>query len=191
MANVSRVSGFRAVKYNGAASTNLRLTTYPILAADATAVFVGDCVKLAGTADANGVRAVTKAAVGDPIVGVVCEFLPDYTNLNNVSRPASTLRYVQVWDDPNEVFAVQTSGTFAIADVGLNANFADAGGSTATGLSGQTLDGSTKATTATLTFKTLDFYQIAGNEPGNANAQILVRVNNHQLAAGTGTLGVA
>jgi len=190
MANVSRVNGFRAVKYNGAATTNLRVTTYAILAADATAVFVGDAVKLSGAADANGVRAVTKAVAGDAIVGIVCEYLPDYANLNVTYRVGSTLRYVQVWDDPNEVFAVQTSGTFALADVGLNANLVDAGGSTVTGMSGETLDGSTKATTATLTFKTLDFYQISGNEPGNANAQILVRINNHQLAGGTGTLGV-
>lgn len=192
MANVSRVNGFRPVAYAGAASTNLQLTQYYIPASDGTAIAVGDCVKIAGTADAFGVRGITKASVGDAICGVVCEFLPDITNLNAVPyRLASTARYVQICDDPNVLLEVQVSGTVATTDVGLNANFADAGITTSTGASGETLDGTTKATTATLVFKILNFIQRPDNDPTQTPIRVMVSINNHQLRAGTGTVGVA
>lgn len=192
MANVSRVNGFRPVKYMNGAAWNGQATRYAVPASDGTALFHGDLVKIAGTADANGVRGVTKASVGDAVIGAVVGFSVDPTNLNTPQyRTASTLRYVMVCDDPNVIYECQQSGTVAAADVGLNANHADAGGSTTTGLSGETLDGSTKATTATLTLKILDFVQRDDNEVGNASAKLLVKINNHQLAAGTGTVGIS
>lgn len=192
MANVSRVNGFVPVRNLNGAPANLALTTYYVPASDATALYVGDCVKIAGTADANGRRGVTKAAVGDAICGTVVEVYPNFANLNTPQyRAASVAQYVWVADDPNTIFEVQISGTIATTDVGLNANFADAGGNTQTGISGETLDGTTKATTATLTFKILDFDVTPDNDPTLANAKVYVKINNHQLASGTGTLGVA
>lgn len=190
MANVSRINGFVPVRNLNGAPANLALTTYFVPASDATALYVGDCVKLSGASDVNGVPAVTKAAIGDAIVGTVVEVYPDLANLNTPQfRPASAARYIWVADDPNTIYQAQISGTVDVADVGLNANFADAGGSAFTGLSGQTLNGATKATTATLTFKILKFVQSPENEPG-AFAKVYVKINNHQLASGTGTLGV-
>jgi hypothetical protein len=197
MANVSRISGFRPVRNLGGAAWNGQLTRYFVPAADGTAIFNGDAVKIAGTASAAGVRGVTKAAVGDAIVGHVLGFSVNPLNLNTPQyRPASANivdggMYVYVCDDPNTYYEVQVSGTIANTDVGLNANFVDAGGSTTTGLSGESLDGSTKATTATLTYKILDFALEVDNDVTSANAKILVKINNHQLSTGTGTLGIA
>lgn len=197
MANVSRVNGFRPVQNMNGSAWNGTLTRYFIPTADGTAVFEGDAVKIAGTASALGVRGVTKASVGDAIVGHVVGFSVNPLNLNTPQyRPASANiidggMYVYVCDDPNTIFAVQVSGTIANTDVGLNANFADAGGSTTTGQSGETLDGTTKAVTATLTYKIMDFVQAVDNDVTSSGAKVLVKINNHQLATGTGTLGIA
>lgn len=192
MANVSRVNGFQPVKHLNGSQWNGQVTRYYVPATDATAIFQGDLVKIAGTADANGVRGVTKASVGDAVVGAVVGFDVNPLNLNTPQyRAASVATYVYVADAPDTVFEAQVSGAFAATDVGLNANHADAGGSTSTGNSGETVDGSTKATTATLTLKIYDYVQRVDNDATSTNGKLLVSINNHQLASGTGTLGVA
>lgn len=197
MANVSRVNGFRPVQTMNGAPWSGTLNKYFIPTADGTAVFEGDAVKIAGTASALGVRGVTKASVGDAIVGHVVGFSVNPLNLNTPQYRVANANivdggmYVYVCDDPNTIFAVQVSGTVANTDVGLNANFADAGGSTTTGQSGETLDGTTKAVTATLTYKIMDFVQAVDNDVTSSGAKVLVKINNHQLATGTGTLGIA
>lgn len=197
MANVSRVNGFRPVQNLNGAPWSGTINKYFIPTADGTAVFEGDAVKISGTASALGVRGVTKASVGDAIVGHVVGFSVNPLNLNTPQYRLANANivdggeYVYVSDDPNTVYAVQVSGTVANTDVGLNANFADAGGSTTTGQSGETLDGSTKAVTATLTYKIMNFVQAVDNDVTSSGAKVLVKINNHQLAAGTGTLGIA
>lgn len=197
MANVSRVNGFRLYKnVDGAA-----LTEYFIPSTDGTAVFVGDLVKLEGTGDTvaagglgKGVRSVIQAAAGNAVVGVVVGFKVDPLNLNTPQyRAANTGRYVLVADDPEALFEVQedaVGGALAVADVGLNADFIVGAGSTATGASGMQLDTDTKLASATLPLKIMEFSQRQDNEPGQANAKVIVKLNNHQLAAGTGTAGV-
>lgn len=184
MANISRISGFQPVRTGLGASWNGQLTQYYVDAATTGAIAVGDLVKLTGNADTNGVRGVQKAAVGDAVIGAVVnvDFNPE--NLNSPQyRPAGTTRYVYVADDPNTVYEAQISGTVTGGLVGQNANHADAGVSTVTGWSGETVDASTAAGTATLTLKILDFSRSVENEVG-ANAKVLVKINNHQLANG-------
>ena len=95
-----------------------------------------------------------------------------------------------VADSPDLVYEVETSnGTPATADVGLNVNHAVGTPSATTATSGATIDMGTKNTTATLTFKILGFVPRPDNEIG-ASAKMLVKINNHQLAASTGTAGV-
>lgn len=199
MANTSRVNGFRPIKYLNGAAYNGQFTLYFIPSTDGTATFVGDLVKLETTGDtaaaggnALGVRTVIQAAAGDAGVGVVVGFKVDPTNLNTPQyRAASTGRYVMVADDPNLLFEVQTSnGTLAVADVGLNASIAVAAGSTTTGASGMTLDVGTKATTATLTLKVMEFTQRPDNDNTVASSKAVVKINNHQLGSSTGTAGV-
>lgn len=191
MANVDRVNGFAPVKHLTGAPYNGARTAYSVLAGDSTALFVGDLVKLAGSADTNGLRSVAQAAAGDPVVGVVVGFDVDPTNLNTPQyRAASTARVVYVADDPSIIFEAQADDALAAADHGLNVNFVVGAGSTLTGASGMEVDSSTKATTAALPLKFIGWSNKQGNETNAANNKVLVKINNHQLGSHTGTAGV-
>lgn len=197
MANVNRVDGFGPVKYNNGAPWNGACHMYYIPASDATAVFVGDLVKLGGTNDANGVRGVIQAAAGNAVIGAVVGFLVDYSNINAAPyRVASTARYALVVDDPNVLFEAQEDGVtdpLEMADSGLNVNFVVGSGNTTSGVSGMQIDSDTEAVTATLPLKLIQPVARSGNElvaAGQAYTRWLVKINNHQLAASTGTAGV-
>lgn len=186
MANKNAPNGFRAVKHLNGSPYNGQVNQYFVAASDNAAIFVGDLVKLAATEDGNGVQGVTVCtAAADLPVGVVVGFRPDPTNLTLKYRPASTARYILVVDAPDVVFEAQDSGTTASADVGLNVqpSFATAG-NTATGVSGQQLDGATKATTAGHMFKISRIVQRPDVELG-ANGRFEVMFNRHQLAFAT------
>lgn len=194
MANLDRVNGARPVKHRNGSPYNGQVTQYYIPSSDSTAVFVGDFVKLAGGASTDGYSTVAQAAAGDPVIGVVVGFRADPADLNTpVYRRASTARYALVADSPDLIYEIQcddVGSTVAAADVGLNANFVVAAGSTSTGASGMELDSSTKATTATLPLKILSVVDRVDNELGVANQKVLVSINNHQFGSHTGTAGV-
>lgn len=197
MANTLRVNGFKPVKYMNGAPYNGQCTMYYTDAATGGNIFVGDLVKLAGTADANGVRGVAAAAASDACVGVVVGIVPSMTNLDTPQyRVASTARYVLVADDPAIIFEAQEDGDtdpLELVDAGLNVNFIVAAGSTTTGASGMQIDSNTEGTSATLPLKLIAPAQRPDNElvaAGQANTRWLVKINNHQLAASTGTAGV-
>lgn len=199
MSNVSRVNGFRPVKYLNGAAWNGQSTLYFVPSGDATALFVGDLVKAETTGDpaasggkVMGIRSCVQAAAGDAVLGAIVGFVIDPTNLNTPQyRAASTGRYLWVTDDPNILYEVQTSnGTAVLGNVGLNAAIAVAAGSTTTGTSGMTLDVGTVATTATLACKILEFSQRVDNDNTAASAKLIVKLNNNQNNSGTGTAGV-
>jgi len=170
---------------------------YYVPASDGTAIFVGDLVKLAGTVDGNGIRAVAQAAATQACVGVVVGIVPSMTNLDTPQyRAASTEGYVLVADDPAIVFEAQEDGDtdpLEMADAGLNVNVVVGSGSTTTGASGMQIDSNTENTTATLPLKLLQPVQRPDNElvsAGQAYTRWLVTINNHQLGSSTGTAGV-
>lgn len=195
MANVSRPNGFKPVKHQNGSPFNGQANLYVSLAADGTAVYIGDAVKLSGTADSayGNAPSVALAAAGDAIVGIVVGFLPNPLDLNvtGISRAASTLRYLWVADATDLVFEVETSnGTPGIVDIGQNINHAVGTPSATMGRSGATVDMGTKNTTATLTFKLRGFVPRDDNDPTAAAAKVWVTINNHQLGASTGSAGV-
>lgn len=195
MANTSRIAGFRPVKHVTGAPYNGQVNAYTIVAADGTAVYVGDPVKLSGTADSGygDKPSVVLAAAGDAIIGVVVGFLPNYSDLNitGQARAASTLRTALVADQPDLIFEVETSnGTLTIVDIGLNINHAVGTPVAAVARSGATVDAGTKATTAALTFKLVGFVPRDDNDPTAASSKVLVKANNHTFASGTGAVGV-
>jgi hypothetical protein len=189
MANDNSPRGLRPVRHRNGAPYNGAVTRYYVPASDSTALYLGDPVIIAGSADADGVASVTRAtaAGGAYILGVVVGVEPASRD-STTYRPASTAAYVFVADDPDLVFEIQedaVGGALAAADVGLNADLVAGSGSTATGYSGFQLDTSTKATTNTLQLRILGFVQRANNEIG-ANAKVLVGINLHQSRNTTG-----
>jgi hypothetical protein len=185
MANTSRINGLRPVFHMGGGE--LKTRKYFIPSTDGTAVYPGDVVKLAGSADTDGTApTIQLASAADSVVGVVAFFEPNRDNLNITGqyRAASTDRYAYVWDDPMIVFVGETSnGTAAAVDVGLNINHATGTPNTATARSGAYLDVGSKAATSTLTFQILAFASNVDNEVA-ASARLYVKINKHQLAPG-------
>lgn len=209
MANISKIRGFIPVKHTNGSPYNGQANIYFVPASDGTALFVGDPVKLLADANAQGVQQVTKATAGAAVLGVVVGIIN--TKLDPIAggmtggsisidtpvyRPASTGQYVLVCDSPDVVYEVEASTganaaySFAVADVGLNADLTTVAGSTTTGTSGASLNMAGAATTATLQWKILGVVQRPDNEITGQYTKVLVKINNAQMGAGTGTAGV-
>lgn len=202
MANVNKVNGFRPVGSLTGAPYNGSVTRYVVAAADTTALFVGDLVSLdgsTGTGDYLGVRGVTQGvtATNAALVGAIVGFDISVTNLDTPQyRAASTQRGVWVADDPNAYFVAQEDGDtdpLEMTDAGLNVQFIVAAGSTITGASGMQIDSTTHTTVSTTPLKLVGPLLVTDNEltsAGQAYTRWVVKINNHQLASGTGTAGV-
>jgi hypothetical protein len=186
MANANTPFGLKPVRNAGNGPMSGGLETFFVPATDATALYVGDPVVKAGSADANGVATVTRAATTGAITGVVCGFVPDGTATMPKFRAASTAGYVLVETDPHQLYEIQEAAGIAAVDVGLNANLASGSGSATTAQSGFLLDAATKATTATLQLKIMGIAQRPNNALGAYN-KLLVKINNStEVAASAG-----
>jgi len=186
MANANTPFGLRAVQHRNGAPYDGAARTYAVPASDGTALFIGDLVKLAGTAQTIKGRVypdVIRAATGDVFTGVVVGVIPD-TQDSLRYRAASTQRLLLVADDPELLFEIQeTSGGTPLTanDSGLNANVTVAAGSTVTGFSGTELNNATEATTNTLDLHIVSPVNREDNAIG-ANCKWLVTINRHQFA---------
>ena len=90
-------------------------------------------------------------------------------------------------DDPDAVFLVDADATFARADLFQNYSLTAVSGNTKTGNSEQQLDVSESGTNATFIVQAIDISQDPDNsDTSSANANILVRINNHFYRSGTG-----
>ncbi len=185
MANTDAPFGLRPARSAHGQSYNGRINKYYVDSGYGTALFVGDPVKLSGSADADGVPGVQQGAAGDALCGVIVGIEPDYGgDLGRLYLPASTGGYVYVMDDPAAEFEIQEDsdgGALAATNVGQNANIIVGSGNTSTGRSGVELDSSTAATTATLPLQILGLSKRVDNEIGD-NANWRVKINKHQFA---------
>lgn len=186
MANADNARGLSPVRHITGAPYNGAADIYSTATGDGTAIYVGDPVKLSGTSSViNGVTCadVAQAATGDVILGVVVGVLPD-TSASLTYRAASTARRLLVATDPALLYEIQevSGGTpLTAADIGLNANFVVAAGSTITGMSGVELNNVGEATTNTLDLQIVGLQPRADNAVGE-HAKWLVRINRHQFA---------
>lgn len=200
--------GLKPVRYKDGSPWNGAANLYYIPASDATAVYLYDAVKSAGSGDASttGVPTVTRAAAGDTIRGVVVGFCPTTpghltSSLQPPStegpqyRPASTAMYVWVVDDPNVVFEVEEDGdtsSLQVANIGNNVDLVAGAGSTTTGLSGMAIDSSSAGTiSAQLRILRLAYRADGGNEASSTGAAgntaiWEVMINEHELSGTTG-----
>lgn len=186
MANADTPFGLRPVRHRNGAPYNGAGRVYSVAAGNATAIFVGDLVTLAGTSQTiDGVvySDVVQSATGDVFQGVVIGVLPT-TQDSLKYRAASTQRLLLVADDPDLLFEIQevSGGTPLTAnDIGLNANVVVGTGSTVTGFSAMELNNATEATTNTLDVMIVGFVNRADNEIGE-HAKWLVSINRHRFA---------
>lgn len=170
MANTNDPRGFILVKSDG---KQVRTRTYAKTASQV--LYEGDPIERvsAGTVD-------LAAAGSTTWVGICAAFSP---------ASATT---VELYDDPDAEFLVQTDGTtaYAVADNGLNADIAAGTPDTTLNRSGVIVDMATKATTATLPVKILGLAAgINGGENG-AGTNALIRVKLNQCERGAGVTGV-
>ena len=202
MSNVDTPFGLRPVRHLNGAPWNGQTTRCYLPSTDSTAMFIGDPVDLAGSADSAGVcPTVVKATAGDgnAIFGVITAFDPDPDDLTLVYRKASTARYCHVCIDPDVIFEIQACSNSVLANtsVGLNAVLIYThSGSTITGLSGAEMDsGASDAPAADASNQLLIMGLVdrADNDISAVNAKWEVLINLHRLRAtgdGDGALGV-
>lgn len=196
MANANAPRGLIPYQYIWGAPYSGSFNVYYVPASYATAIYVGDPVKVVSASDDNyGTPAVNLAASGDTVLGVMVgivnggdmgAMLP-VTRDQSLYHPASTAQYIAVADDPNLLFYIQddasSQATAPNLWPGKNANLAaGSGGSTITGYSSYQLAASTVATTNTLDLKIVRGLQQVDNVIGtaantNMNAKWLVKLN--------------
>jgi len=76
--------------------------------------------------------------------------------------------------------------SFTRADVFKNYSITTATGNTLTGISEVQLDTSVSGTDTTFAVQAIDISQDPDNDTAGANANVLVRINNHFFRSGTG-----
>jgi len=202
MANVNKPAGFIPVQYLNGAPWNGQARLYSIDKDYTTALAIGDPVKSSGTSDANGVQGIVLGSTTGGLRGVIVGLgtaeglIANPSNLDITYRPGvATTKdwFAMVVDDPQVLFELQeeSNGTqLTAAEIGLNT--ISKSGTHNGFVSGWMLPsttGATAATTATLQLKLMGLVRRHNNAFG-AYAKHLVQINVHELAHGTGSLGV-
>lgn len=202
MANTSRIKGFTIVGAAHGSPASSRVAMYYVATA-ADEILVGDIVKLAATADADGIPGADLCGATDVPIGVVVgivnsKLLPNgklSTGAITLDSPASQqiaasgTGYLLVNVDPDIILEVEAgNGTPAIVDIGLNVSHANGTRTSSTVVSPAYIDMGTEATTSTLNFNLRAFKQAPDNEVG-ASAKMIVGFNVHQFKS-VGTTGI-
>ena len=179
MANIDAAFGAKPLRH--LTGGVIRANEWKIIKEYNTNVFTGDFVQLASTGYVQ-VGAATNRLLG---VFAGCKYLA--SNGEVVFKrywPTGTATLsdgdvtAYVYDDPNIVFAIQSSGSTVFADLGELGDHVAGAGSTSTGQSGFEINGSTGTGTAGL--RVLGLY----NEPKNAygtNVVLAVTIYEHEL----------
>lgn len=211
MANPNTPAGLVPIQRLGAADYRESLTPYYVAGGNSNALYVGDpVIKVAASADVNGINGVTLASAGtsNKITGVICGFLgagaavlgqpanPSFFALSGTPgpayKPASATAdyYVLVCDDPNIEYAIQSNdsgGAPAATVVGKNANLASGAGSPYTGYSGWQLAANQIGTSANNQLNIVGFLPEVDNVVGATHAKLVVRLNQStETQAATG-----
>ena len=190
MANVSEKFGLRPYrKLDGTPLVGAQ-NRYTIASGYATAIYQGDLVEplTSGNIQKHG------ANTSDAVVGVFngCFYTdpttqkPTFKNFYPGSIAASDITAFVI-DDPDAVFLIDADEAFTRADLFRNYSVTNTTGVTATGISKAQLDVSVSGTATTFAIQAIDICQDPDNsDTANANANVLVRINNHFYRSGTG-----
>ena len=163
---------------------------YTIASGYATAIFQGDMVIPVTGGNVERYPGNTSTAVVGVFNGVFytdpTTQKPTFKNYYPGGVAASDITAFVV-DDPDAVFLVDADATFARADLFQNYSLTAVSGNTKTGNSLQQLDVGASGTNATFIVQAIDISQDPDNsDTSSANANILVRINNHFYRSGTG-----
>lgn len=196
----ARPFGLQPLRAVGGYTFNFQVAKYYIPSSDGSVYSIGDAVKSAANADANGVPAVQKAAGTDTVRGVVIGVENPGVNLPSVqgvlldttitSIPATKVKgyYVFVTDDPGYIYAIQddgiTSGSLVAANANKNFSLTVANPSNAVQDSATVMLSTSLATTQALAWKAMGLEQIPNNAFG-LFAIWLCKANQHELQGNT------
>lgn len=188
MATTATPYGFRPVgTLNGSYAGRVRLMK--MTNSYGTSVFYGDPVILVAAGTVERATVTLDTALLGVFLG--CTYTDPGSGQktwNKIWRASTsaTDNYAYVCDDPDTVFAVQSNGTVAQADLGLNANINALNvGSTVTGMSAIALH-ATMTTATTALFKIVGFQQGPLSAVGDAKTDVLVTINTHRYRALSG-----
>ena len=201
MANANRAAGLIPVNYLNGARWNGQANIYYIPQSDTNAYAVGDPLATAvGSADLNGVSAVTlaTAGTGQPVRGVLVGvgtgegMMANPQNLNQIFVPATKTRpyYVMVVDDPNVIFEIQANDNhYGQADIGNNCNLLAGVNNGYT--SGWQIDDSVASTgyTSAGQLRLLGTSRRLANVLGQSHCAFLVLLRTHELGSAGGGSG--
>lgn len=186
MANNNAAYGLRP--YIGANALGPSIDTrapigYSIASGYGSTIAKGDLVKLTGTSDSLGRPQIALAAVNDAIVGVfeglevspVGQGHPSFRTIFTAGDSGTEI-IAHVYDNPDQLFTIQSNGTAVAGDVGNKADFIYANADAVNGRSNTMLNQATVGVEDALIIRGLA--PIQGNAFG-ANAQLLVQIREH------------
>ena len=198
MANQDAAFGLRPLKMSGQGDDSTGMTSHFIDAGDASVLYQGSpCIAAAGYVDiATAGAAPNMGAFWGCFYTDPTTLKPTFKNYypGSITPPSSKDIEAFVYDNPNQMFEIQSdnTGASAQADVFSNADMVNFGGSTLNGVSNTELDDSTIAASSDAAAQLL----IIGvsRDPKNndltaANVNWRVIVNMHLFGHGVGTVG--
>jgi len=192
MANVSEQFGLRPYrKLDGTPLVGAQ-NRYTVKSGYATAIYQGDLVIPTSAGNIEKHTGGTSNAVVGVFNGVFYNDpttqKPTYKNNYPGSvTPTEGNITAFVVDDPDAVFLMDADAAFTRADLYKNYGVTNTTGVTQTGISKAQLDVGTSGTATTFAVQAIDISQDPDNsDTSSANANILVRINNHFFRSGTG-----
>ena len=178
--------GFKHANTDSQGDVTGKQKTYAILAATTEVIVPGDLVRIAGTANAEGVADVEIAPTSTASTGVVTSIAPTFAGeaLSTTHHASGTLGTCTVNIDPNATYEVDVAnGPLLITEVGLNCPAVVTEATASGGLfpSVMTANATGAATTSTLPLHIVALKEDAAGVLGNV---AIVRLNATTVALG-------
>lgn len=189
MANADKPSGLTPIGTQSGADYHGKLRRVEFAVGDAVACYVGDPVKLTGTANAAGtIPVVAQSGIADDSVGVLVSLDFDASDEGTLTTPltraASTARTGMVAMGSDVLYVCQEDSdgnSITVDEVGLNINVVLGSGSDISGSTAE-LDSTSAASTSTHMLRLHHLYDAPDNALGD-NARWVVSINAHQDTA--------
>jgi hypothetical protein len=185
MAASAKPFGLRPINLLGGQANSGSIRLMKIASGYATGIFYGDLVSM--LASSGTIQKETGTTTALPVgVFLGVEYMSALQGLlqrnqwtASTTVPTGTTAWAYVCDDPDMLFEIQANGSLNQNCLGTNAAIVQGAGSTATGMSGVTLNAGSIATTATLPLRIVDWVKRPDNALGDAFTNVIVRLNTH------------